>query len=426
MFRRLQLALFVTAALAALPVPPALAATLSRTPTLDGQLPIVIGHRGASGYRPEHTLAAYELAIDLGADYIEPDLVSTKDGALVARHENVLAIINPTTGAIQEETTNVAELPQFADRLTTKVIDGQRITGWFTEDFTLAELKTLKARERIPPLRPQNTAFNDQFEIPTLQEVIDLAQRKSIETGRTIGIYPETKHPTYFDSIGLSLEEPLVEILNANGYVGPNAPVFIQSFEVGNLQLLNTLTDVPLVQLFGGASDRPFDFVASNNPLTYGDLATPAGLANIANYADGIGPFKRLIIPATTVDPNGDGLPDDLNGDGVISDADRVLQSPTSLVSDAHTVGLLVHPYTFRNEDFFLASDYNGNPELEYEQFFSLGVDGLFSDNPDTAFTVRNRVAGNPNPSQSVPEPSTLLALGAAILVGLLRHKPQA
>ncbi|NJN60020.1 MAG: glycerophosphodiester phosphodiesterase [Leptolyngbyaceae cyanobacterium SL_5_9] len=400
MSRLFKLAFLAAAALAILPAAKAEAITLSRTPTLNGELPIVIGHRGASGYRPEHTLAAYELAIEMGADYIEPDLVSTQDGILIARHENAIAIVDPTTDAIIEATTNVAELPQFADRKTTKVIDGVTITGWFTEDFTLEELKTLKARERIPQIRPQNVAFNDQFEVPTLQEVIDLAKRKSEETGRTIGIYPETKHPTYFDSIGLSLEEPLVETLTANGYIGEDAPVFVQSFEVGNLQLLNTLTDVPLVQLFGGAAQRPFDFIVSGDTRTYGDLATPTGLGAIANYADGIGPSKRLIIPTNT---------------------ENQLLPPTTLVSDAHQAGLLVHPYTFRDEDVFLAADYNGNPVLEYEQFLKLGIDGLFSDNPDTAFAVRNRIAGNPN--QSVPEPGIVFALGLVPLAGLLHRR---
>lgn len=350
--------------------------------TLTGKPPIVIGHRGASGYRPEHTLASYELAIALGADYIEPDLVSTKDGVLIARHENEIS-----------GTTDVADRPEFASRKTTKEIDGVKVTGWFTEDFTLEEIKTLRAKERIPKIRPESAKFDGQFEVPTLQEVIDLAKKKSIETGRTIGIYPETKHPTYFDSINLSLEEPLVKILQANGLADADDPVFIQSFETANLKQLNEIIDVPLVQLLDASDAQPYDFVASGNPRTYGDLITPEGLAEIAEYADGIGPWKRLIIPAETVDRNGDGQPDDLNGDGEISDADRLLQEPTSLVDDAHAAGLLVHPYTFRNEDFFLAADYNGNPRWEYRQFFRLGVDGLFSDNPDTAFAVRNRIA---------------------------------
>lgn len=374
--------------------------------TLNGAEPIVIGHRGASGYRPEHTLASYELAIEMGADYIEPDLVSTKDGILVARHENEIS-----------GTTDVATRTEFSDRQTTKTIDGVPITGWFTEDFTLAELKTLTAKERIPQLRPDSATFDGLYQVPTLQEVIDLAAQKSLETGRTIGIYPETKHPTYFDSIGLSLEKPLVATLNANGLTGANAPVFIQSFEVGNLQYLRTLTDVPLVQLYDEATVQPYDFVANGSTRTYGDLLTPEGLAEVAAYANGIGPFKRLIVPAETVDADGDGKPDDLNGDGVISAADAVLQAPTTLIDDAHGAGLLVHPYTFRREGFFLAPDYSSNPELEYEQFFALGVDGVFSDNPDIAVSVRDRVA------EPVPEPSTMLGLGVIPFFQWLRRR---
>ena len=374
--------------------------------TLNGAEPIVIGHRGASGYRPEHTLASYELAIEMGADYIEPDLVSTKDGVLVARHENEIS-----------GTTNVATLAEFSDRQATKTIDGVQVTGWFTEDFTLSELKTLTAKERIPQLRPNSATFDGLYAVPTLQEVIDLAAQKSLETGRTIGIYPETKHPTYFSSIGLSLEKPLVATLNANGLTGVNAPVFIQSFEVSNLQYLRTLTDVPLVQLYDEATVQPYDFVASGSTRTYGDLLTPDGLAGVAEYANGIGPFKRLIVPAETVDADGDGKLDDLNGDGVISAADAVLQAPTTLIDDAHAAGLLVHPYTFRREDFFLAPDYDGNAELEYEQFFALGVDGVFSDNPDIAVSVRDRVA------EPIPEPSTMLGLGVIPFFQWLRRR---
>lgn len=360
--------------------------------TLTGKPPIVIGHRGASGYRPEHTLAAYELAIAMGTDYIEPDLVSTKDGVLIARHENDI------TG-----TTDVSDRPEFAKRKTTKTIDGTEITGWFTEDFTLAEIKTLKAKERIPELRPGSAQFDGLYEVPTLQEVIDLAKRKSIETGRVIGIYPETKHPTYFDSIDLSLEEPLAKVLRQNNLDDADDPVFIQSFETANLKQLNKLVNVPLVQLFDEADAQPYDFVVSGDSRTYGDLTSPKELAKIAEYADGIGPFKRLIIPSESVDENGDGKPDDVNGDGQLSEADRRLAAePTSLIDDAHAAGLLVHPYTFRNESFFLAINYANNPEAEYEQFYRLGVDGLFSDNPDTAFVVRNRIAcGTQNPKYS-------------------------
>ena len=329
-------------------------------------LPIVIGHRGASGYRPEHTLASYELAIEMGADYIEPDLVSTKDHVLVARHENDITA-----------TTNVADHAEFADRRTTKMIDGIAVTGWFTEDFTLAELKTLRAKERLPDVRPANTAFDGLYQIPTFQEVIDLAKRARV------GIYPETKHPTYFRSIGLPLEEPLVQALGANGYRGRNAPVFIQSFEVGNLQRLNRMTNVPLVQLID-ATGKPYDFVVAGDPRTYADLVTPAGLAEIATYADGIGANKNLIVPR---------------------DAQNRLTSPTTLVQDAHQAGLVVHPWTFRRENTFLPEDFRqGNPAspfylqatgdfpAELRLFYKLGVDGLFSDNPDVAVAVRHEV----------------------------------
>jgi glycerophosphoryl diester phosphodiesterase len=364
------LALIATALLALL-IGPSGAGASSSSPSVashpkHARLPIVIGHRGASGYRPEHTLASYRLAIDMGADYIEPDLVSTKDHVLVARHENDITA-----------TTNVADHPEFADRKTTKVIDGISITGWFTEDFTLAELRTLRAKERLPDIRPANTAFDGLYQIPTFQQVINLAKR------RHVGIYPETKHPTYFRSIGLPLEEPLVQALRANGYRGRNAPVFIQSFEVGNLQRLNRMTNVQLVQLID-ATGKPYDFVVSGDPRTYADLITPAGLAEIATYADGIGPNKNLIVPR---------------------DAQNRLTSPTTLVRDAHRAGLLVHPWTFRRENTFLPEDFRqGNPAspfylqatgnfpAELRLFYKLGVDGLFSDNPDVAVAVRHEV----------------------------------
>jgi glycerophosphoryl diester phosphodiesterase len=328
------------------------------------QTPLVIGHRGASGYRPEHTLAAYELAARLGADYIEPDLVPTKDGVLVARHENEIS-----------GTTDVAARPEFAARKTTKTVDGVPLTGWFTEDFTLAELKTLRAVERIPALRPRNTLYNGRYQVPTLREVIDLARRLSAELYREIGIYPETKHPTYFRSIGLPLEPALVQTLTSNGLNRPDARVFVQSFEVGNLRTLRSQLWVPLVQLISG-SGAPYDFVVAGDPRTYDDLITPAGLREIASYADGIGPDKNRIVPR---------------------DADGFLRPPTSLVGDAHAAGLVVHPYTFRNENTFLPANYRvgadpaayGNAFAEYELFFGLGVDGLFSDNPDTAVEAR-------------------------------------
>jgi glycerophosphoryl diester phosphodiesterase len=363
-------ALLLAAALLALAVSQMAGATAGPQAQVDRgdrpRLPLVIGHRGASGYRPEHTLASYRLAIDMGADYIEPDLVSTSDHVLVARHENEIG-----------GTTDVADHPEFAGRRTTKTIDGNPVTGWFTEDFTLAELRTLRAKERLPDLRPANTAFDGLYQVPTFQEVIDLAKRAGV------GIYPETKHPTYFDSIGLSLEEPLVATLHANGYRGRNAPVFIQSFEVANLKELNRRTRVPLVQLLD-ATGRPYDFVVAGDPRTYADLATPEGLAEIATYADGVGPNKNLIVPR---------------------DAAGNLLDPTSFVRDAHRAGLVVHPWTFRKENSFLPNDFRqGNPAspeflratgdapAEFRLFFRLGVDGLFSDHPDTAVASRHHL----------------------------------
>jgi glycerophosphoryl diester phosphodiesterase len=330
--------------------------------------PLVIGHRGAPAYRPEHTLASYRLAIAMGADFIEPDLVSTKDHQLVVRHENDIT-----------QTTDVAAHPEFASRRTTKVIDGVSHTGWFTEDFTLAELRTLRAIERLPDVRPANTAFNGLFPIPTFQEVIDLAKRNRV------GIYPETKHPTYFDSIGLSLEEPLVAALRRNGLDRRSARVFVQSFEVSNLRELNRRIDVPLIQLID-ATGAPADYVARGIRRTYDDLVTRRGLRRIATYADGIGPDKSRIAPT--------------------DDADR-LREPTTLVRDAHRDGLLVHPFTFRPENQFLPANYRqgvatsplfdiarGNEPAELRLFFRLGVDGLFADNADTAVAVRDERLG--------------------------------
>jgi glycerophosphoryl diester phosphodiesterase len=327
--------------------------------------PLVIGHRGAAGYRPEHTLASYELAARMGADYIEPDLVSTKDGVLVARHENEIG-----------GTTDVADHPEFASRRQTKTIDGVEITGWFTEDFTLAELKTLRAKERIPDIRQRNTIYNGRFEVPTFQEVLDLRRRLSKELGRDIGVYPETKHPSYFRSIGLPLEPGLVRTLNRNRLNEKNAKVFVQSFEVGNLKALDRELKVPLVQLLDAKTKQPPDFVVSGDPRTYGDLATPQGLRDIARYADGVGPSKDYIVPR---DANGRSLP------------------PTTFVTDAHRAGLLVHPYTFRNENTFLPAELRssanpadyGNAIAEDVQFFKLGVDGIFTDNADTAVEAR-------------------------------------
>jgi glycerophosphoryl diester phosphodiesterase len=332
-----------------------------------GDEPLVIAHRGASGYRPEHTLAAYALGARMGADYIEPDLVSTKDGVLVARHENEIG-----------GTTDVASHPEFAGRRTTKTIDGVSITGWFTEDFTLAELKTLRAIERIPAVRQRNTLYNGRYEVPTLQEVIDLARRLSRELDRPIGIYPETKHPTYFRGIGLDLEDPLVRVLRRNDLDERRSNVFVQSFEIGNLQELDDRIGTPLVQLFG-ATGAPYDTVASGNPKPYSEMATQAGLREIARYADGVGPEKGYVIPR---------------------DAAGNLTAPTTFVRDAHRNDLVVHPYTFRNENAFLPANLRvgtdpnayGNAFGEYAAFYAAGVDGLFSDNPDTAIEARDGV----------------------------------
>lgn len=336
--------------------------------------PIVIAHRGASGERPEHTLMAYELAIDQGADFIEPDLVMSKDGVLIARHENEIS-----------ETTDVAARPEFADRKRTKPIDGRDVTGWFSEDFTLAELKTLKARERVPQLRPQNTQYDGRETIPTLAEVIALAQRKSRETGRTIGIYPETKHPSYFQSIGLAMEAPLVKLLHEAGYRGKQAPVFIQSFETANLRALASMTDLPLVQLIAPAG-APWDLQSQGDSRTYADLVSERGLGDIKTYADGIGVEKTLLIPR---DSEGRSLPQ------------------TDLVRRAQAAGLKVHVWTFRNENMFLPAELRrgdaadprframiGDAAAEYRAFYALGIDGLFSDFPAAALAARP-AAGN-------------------------------
>ncbi|SDR99682.1 esterase-like activity of phytase family protein [Jiangella sp. DSM 45060] len=318
----------------------------------------VVGHRGASGYRPEHTLAAYETAILQCADYIEPDLVSTKDGVLVARHENEIG-----------GTTDVAAHPEFAGRRTTKVIDGVGVTGWFTEDFTLAELRTLRAKERIPATRPANTAFDGLYQVPTLDEVLDLARTSRTCDGQPVGVYPETKHPTYFDSIGLSLEEPLVAQLRANGLDHRNAAVILQSFETGNLKELDGMTDVPLAQLIS-SSGAPYDLVAAGDPRTYADLATADGLRAIARYADGVGLEKNVMIPRT---------------------ASGTLGQPTPVIGDAHRAGLEVHGWTFRRENQFLPAEFRssadpnavGDVEGEIRVFLEAGMDGFFTDNPD-------------------------------------------
>ncbi len=332
--------------------------------------PIVIGHRGASGYLPEHTLAAYFIAIQQGADCVEPDLVMTRDGVLVARHENEIG-----------GTTDVSTRPEFASRRVTKTIDGVSITGWFTEDFTLAELKTLRAKERIPLQRPANTRFDGMFEVPTLEEVLQLVQVVNRSRSKPVCVYPETKHPTYFQGIGLAMERPLIGLLHRYGYGGKKAPVFIQSFEVANLKALSRMTDLPLVQLLN-AGGRPWDFTVAGDPRTYADMATSAGLKEIASYASGVGVNKDLMIPRVT---------------------GGFLGTPTALVRDAHNAGLIVHGWTFRAENAFLPADFDSSADPnafgdlagEVKRFLELGMDGFFTDQPDIGVRARNEFVEN-------------------------------
>lgn len=325
--------------------------------------PILIAHRGASADRPEHTLMAYRLAIAQGADYIEPDLVITSDGVLVARHENEIS-----------ETTDVADHPAFASRRTTKTIDGKHITGWFTEDFTLEELKQLKARERLPLLRRANRAWDGQEEIPTLEDILTMVKAEEEKHGRRIGIYPETKHPGYFRSIGLPLEEPLLEMLARHGYRSARDPLFIQSFEVGNLIWLRERTQLRLIQLVaasGHPADRP--------DLPYAAMLTDAGLADLASRADGIGAEKSLVIPRKR----------------------GRLASPTDLVDRAHRAGLLVHLWTFRPENYFLPAEYRnglnparrGKAESEIRHFLATGIDGFFTDSTPDGIAARTALS---------------------------------
>ncbi len=349
---------------------------------------LVIGHRGASGYLPEHTLESYALAIEMGADYIEPDIVATKDGHLIARHEPNIT-----------NTTNVKDFPQFASRKRKAVVDGVEEEGWFASDFTLAEIKLLGA---IQPMADRDQRFNGHFKIPTLEEIIHLAKRKSRQKEREIGIYPETKHPTYHQGIGLALEDRLLDALGKARWNYSGAPVFIQSFETANLKYLRGRTSVKLVQLvdandvnldgspdFTPPFDRPYDWVVSGRQGLFSDLVTPKGLAEVRTYADGIGPWKPYIISSKGADANGDGKPDDVNSDGNVDERDRTLLVQSDVVENAHQAGLVVHPYTFRNEQRRLASDYAGNPVNEYLGFYQAGVDGLFSDFPDTAVAAR-------------------------------------
>ena len=342
--------------------------------------PLIVAHRGASGYVPEHTLAAYALAIEMGADFVEPDLVVTKDGVLVARHENEIG-----------GTTDVADKPAFAARRTTKVIDGQSIEGWFTEDFTLAELKTLRAKERIPDVRPENGRFDGIFAVPSFEEVLDLvrganfrfqleAVAAGLSTRRCVGVYPETKHPSYFRGIGLPMERSLVRLLDRGAYFRATGKVFIQSFEVGNLKRLRTMTSFPLVQLLSD-SGAPWDFIVAGDKRTYADLAKPEGLAEIAHYAAGVGVNKNLIIPRTG--------------------AGGALGAPTTLIADAHAAGLAVHGWTFRAENVFLPPEFRsaggdaerGDLDAEITAFLEQGMDGFFTDQADIGVRARDAFA---------------------------------
>jgi len=336
--------------------------------------PLVIAHRGASGYRPEHTLESYRLAIEMGADYIEPDLVATRDGYLVARHE-------PEIGS----TTDVASRGEFASRRRTIRIDGIEVTGWFTVDFTLAELKSLRA---VQPRKDRSPSYDGLYEIPTLEEIITLAQEATATTGRTIGIYPETKHPSWHCTQGLALEPRLLAALDAAGWRTPDSPVFIQSFEAGNLRWLRKHTPLRLVQLLDGdglgADGLPQAVPPRHNPgecaLFPKDLppsspvlagrASIAALAEIASYADAIGPWKRWIV-----------------GERVVDGVARAT-APTDLIERAHAAGLAVHAWTFRDETVHLLADYDGDPRREYLAFAALGIDGIFSDHPDTAVSA--------------------------------------
>ncbi|KMO94703.1 glycerophosphodiester phosphodiesterase [Streptomyces roseus] len=326
----------------------------------DLPVPLVIGHRGASGYRPEHTLGSYQLALDLGADVVEQDLVPTKDGHLVCRHENEIG-----------GTTDVADHPEFASRRTTKSVDGVTITGWFTEDFTLAELKTLRAKERIPAVRQRNTLYDGRWDVPTFEEVLRWADREGKRRGKRVWLHVETKHPTYFRSLGLGLEEPLAKLLRRYGRDGLGAPLFLQSFEPSSIQRLSRLVSAPRVVLLSAAGSRPWDFEQAKDPRTVSDLVKPEGLKWISGFAQGIGPTMDLILPR---------------------DVAGKLGAPTTLVKDAHAHGLVLHPYTARNENTFLPAEYRkgtdpnayGDAFGAFKTYFEQGIDGIFTDNADT------------------------------------------
>jgi glycerophosphoryl diester phosphodiesterase len=366
----------------------------AKYPTLTGTNPIVVAHRGASGYLPEHTIEGYVKAIEMGADFIEPDLVMTKDGQLVVRHEPMLS-----------GTTNVADIPAFASKKSTKNIDGAMVTDWFVCDFTLAEIKQLKAKQAFAE-RSQH--YNNLYAIPTFAEVIALAKQKSVQTGRIIGIYPETKHPSFHEALNLKITDKLLEVLTAEGWNDASSPVYVQSFEVSNLQYLRSKSTVKIIQLLSCydvtlngdliftvpageiiSDGKPYDWHLKGDARDYGFFRTQAGLDFVKTYANGIGPWKPFIISYKGTDANKDGKADDINADGKIDDSDKEALPPSALISDAHKKGLQVHAYTFRNEGRRLLHNYYNNPILEYQAFYKLGLDGLFSDFTDMAVQAR-------------------------------------
>lgn len=338
-------------------------------PTLDGKAPIVIAHRGASGYMPDHTLEGYTKAVELGAGFIEPDLVSTKDGVLIARHEPNL-----------KDTTDIATRPEFAQYKRTMSVDGHDEEGWFASDLTLAQIKTLRAKQ---PRADRSTQYNGQFQIPTFEEILKLRADLSKKYGREIGVYPETKHPAWHHALGLGFEDKLVNILKKHGLNRANAPVYIQSFELTNLKALKKMTQVPLIYLLDAddvnkdgsiATIRPYDFVKSGDTRTYADMLKPENLKEVAKTANGIGPWKVYIASYRTD-----------------ADGKKYRLPANDLVKRAHALGLKVHPYTFRNEAKHLTEDDKGDPYNEYATYFATGIDGLFSDYTDTAVAARNK-----------------------------------
>ena len=377
--------------------------------TLDGNAPLVIGHRGASGYLPEHTLEAYRLAVQLGANFIEPDLVMTSDRQLIVRHEPML-----------DSTTDVAS--KFgADRMSTRQVDGVATTAYFAGDFTLAEIKTLRA---IQPRTNRPQQYNGLYEIPSFDEVIALAQQQSIGTGRTIGIYPEVKHSTFHDGLfgNNAFENTLVSKLHAAYGNTAAAPVFIQSFETANLKYLNGQTAMRLVQLIDAddvnadgslslvdPSRQPYDIKAAGGSTTFADLVTTAGLAGIKGYADGIGPWKPYLVKTVA-----DGV--DRNGDGSLTINDRRVDGSTGVIEAAHSAGLFVHTWTFRND----ASGYGfSDPVAEMAYYMRLGVDGVFTDFPDSGVAAV---------ALAVPEvgSSALMLLGLAGVAAAAKRRAAA